>query len=389
MQSNPDQSTFTLSDWLERLKPQAAALAVLPREMAVSNSVLPLYLENETLVVAVADPVNLQKMSGLQFTLGRRIGMIRVPREALQGAMRATYGQTAVPEVNLLVDAVAAPREIRRMPQVRQVVEPGTMNARVIAVTSGKGGVGKTTLTTNLGVALSMMGVRVGMVDCDFGLANLHLAMGIRPEKTLADVVLGRKDPIACMTPGFAGVRVLAGTDGVATDTDWNYQTLRQAGCGFDIFRMHFDVTLIDTAAGVHESVTSSLEAADHVVMVITPDPSSIHDAYVTTKTLLEHKPEATIDVVVNQSVSDADSRLMFAKFQATLLQAMGGNVRLLGTVPWDRSVLDSVRARVPYVLVKEHSDSSRAVVALARALTGLQPGQMPRRNLFQRVFAN
>ncbi|WP_416383685.1 hypothetical protein, partial [Parvimonas sp. D9] len=82
--------------------------------MAVSNGVLPLYLENETLVVAVSDPVNLQKMSGLQFTLGRRIGMIRVPREALQGAMRATYGQTAVPEVNLLVDAVAAPREIRR-----------------------------------------------------------------------------------------------------------------------------------------------------------------------------------------------------------------------------------------------------------------------------------
>ncbi|MFX8891520.1 hypothetical protein ABTN09_21180, partial [Acinetobacter baumannii] len=80
------------------------------------------------------------------------------------------------------------------------------------------------------------------------------------------------------------------------------------------------DVTLIDTAAGVHESVTSSLEAADHVVMVITPDPSSIHDASVTTKTLLEHKPEATIDVVVNQSISDADSRLMFAKFQSTLL---------------------------------------------------------------------
>jgi MinD-like ATPase involved in chromosome partitioning or flagellar assembly len=150
-----------------------------------------------------------------------------------------------------------------------------------------------------------------------------------------------------------------------------------------------FDLTLIDTAAGVHESVTSSLEAADHVVMVITPDPSSIHDAYVTAKTLLQHKPEATIDVVVNQSVSDADSRLMFAKFQSTLLQSMGGNVRLLGMVPWDRGVLDSVRARVPYVLVRENSDAARAVVGLARSLTGPQPGQMPRRNIFQRVFAN
>lgn len=389
MQTNPDQKNVTLGEWLDRLKPQPAALALMPKELAVSNSVLPLYLENDTLVVAVADPVNLQKMSGLQFTLGRRIGMIRVPRQALQGAMRATYGQTAVPEVNQLVDAVAAPREIRRMPQVKQVVEPGTFNPRVIAITSGKGGVGKTTLTTNLGVALSMLGVRVGMVDCDFGLANLHLAMGIRPERTLADVVLGRKDPIASMSPGFAGVRVLAGTDGVASDTDWNYQTLQQAGCGFDIFRLHFDVTLIDTAAGVHESVTSSLEAADHVVMVITPDPSSVHDAYVTTKTLLEHKPEATIDVVVNQSISDGDSRLMFAKFQATLLQSMGGNVRMLGMVPWDKSVLEAVRARVPYVLVKEHSDASHAVVGLARALTGLQPGQLPRRNLFQRVFAN
>ncbi|MES1147452.1 MAG: P-loop NTPase, partial [bacterium] len=316
MQTNTESNQVTLADWMERLRPQHNALAFVPKDLALASGVLPLYFEGETLVVAVADPVNLQKLSGLQFTLGRRIGMIRVPRAALSAATRATYGQVAVPEVNGLVDAVAAPREIRRMPQVRQVFEPGTMNPRVIAVTSGKGGVGKTTLTTNLAVAMSMLGLRVGMVDCDFGLANLHLAMGIRPEFTLADVVLGGRDPIACMAPGFAGVRLLSGTDGVATDTSWNYSTLRTAGCGFDIFRMHFDVTLVDTAAGVHDSVTSALAAVDHVLMVITPDPSSIHDAYVTTKTLLEQKPDASIDIVVNQALSEADSRLMFAKFQ-------------------------------------------------------------------------
>jgi hypothetical protein len=209
----------------------SALLDLVPSKVALGNRVLPVGFSGTALVCMAQDPDDPFLQSRLRFQLQREIRLIPA-REGFAEAMREAYGGDPCPEAEDLVSAVSTHVVV---PQQTTKHNFRAWNAapRVVAVTSGKGGVGKTTLTANIGIALARLGLNVGMLDCDFGLSNLHVVLGIRPAHKLPDVLQGRVSLADAFSQGPDGVRVLAGATGSTELAELSYWQLHKGGLTF------------------------------------------------------------------------------------------------------------------------------------------------------------
>lgn len=258
---------------------------------------------------------------------------------------------------------------------------------QILAVTSGKGGVGKSTLTANLGICLAKTGRRVLLMDCDFGLANLDVVMGVRATKNLQHVVAGEVAMPDALTPAPGNTFLLAGGSGVLDLVNLDYNKLRAMGAGFDELSKRFDYVLLDTAAGVAEGVLSMLAAADEVLLVMTFDPSSVLDAYATIKLLLERKPDAVIRLIINSAPSQEEGRALYARFATVLKLQSEAKVSYLGTVRRDEAVSEATRARSPFVLKEGGSAATDDLHAIASLIAQTPINPAPKANFFTRMF--
>lgn len=243
--------------------------------------------------------------------------------------------------------------------------------ARVVTVTSGKGGVGKTNLSVNLGVALVRRGLRVVVVDADLGLANVDIVLGVDPELTLMDVLYSGRSVEEVLVQAPGGLRVLAGGSGV-----YELAVLPPAELGRLLQQVErldsmFDVILIDTGAGLGDNVLQFALASEEVVVVTTTDPTALADAYAVIKTITLRKATPRWRVVVNMAPDAREGEATFRRLQAATQRFLGLAPELLGIVPRDEAVHRAMQRQVPFVLSSPHVPASRAIDAMARRLVG------------------
>lgn len=245
---------------------------------------------------------------------------------------------------------------------------------RIISVTSGKGGVGKTAVSANLGIELAGRGWRTAVLDCDFGLANLALNMGLEPKRTLKDVVQGKSRVMDALTEGPSGVQILAGCSGVRALADLDYEKLASLAGGFDELERNFDFLLLDNAAGLSPGVLSVSAAADETLLVFTPDPSSMMDAYASAKLLFQMKPGATVSCVVNAVRSEDEAKLLFGKLHTIVRDFLRERVTYAGHIRRDEAMVRSTRRRRPVCVDDPRSPSARDFESLAAHVSGMPP---------------
>src|SRR5579871_150756 len=202
---------------------------------------------------------------------------------------------------------VTAPTAEQEATHTPHTPHPGKA-VRIVAVTSGKGGVGKTNFSTNLSVLLASDDRRVIVVDADLGLANLHVVCGVTPKYHLEHVMRGEHSLREILWPGPNGLQMIAGASGLAELA--NLDDNRRAAFIDDLHELDqlADVIVIDTGAGLSHNVMAFLCAVEEVIIVTTPEPTAITDAYATIKVLSQENPDARLQLVVNMAHSSAEA---------------------------------------------------------------------------------
>lgn len=244
---------------------------------------------------------------------------------------------------------------------------------RTLCVTSGKGGVGKTTLSINLGIALARSGRKVLLLDGDLGLANLNVMLGIIPKHTIHDVIRGHKTLAQIVIPTPYGLDLIAGANGIAELADLGERERVQVMRDLEALN-GYDFLIIDTGAGIGDNVVRFVLAADDVLIVTTPHPTSLTDAYGIIKTILaqESKP---LKLLVNCAPSPADAKRVATRLAGVTDRFMNGTLDFIGHVPVDSLIERSILAQKPHLILNPGSTSARCI---EQAATRLVNGHAP-----------
>lgn len=240
---------------------------------------------------------------------------------------------------------------------------------RVIAVTSGKGGVGKTNISANIGIALAQFGYRVVLFDADLGLANLDVVLGTSAEYSLHHALDGNLCLAEVIANGPGGLRFVSGGSGVSKLINISRKRLQNFLLELAQLEESTDVLVFDTGAGVDQRVLTFLKAANEVIVVVTPDPASITDAYATIKVLLRNQKDANVQVLMNQVESERQGEVIYRKLNDIASQFLEANLSYLGCVRHDLEIVPWIRLRQPFVLADPRLKASRDVVDIAKAI--------------------
>lgn len=240
---------------------------------------------------------------------------------------------------------------------------------RALAVTSGKGGVGKSTVAINLAAALAEQGGRVVLLDADLGLANLEVLLGIEPTRNLEDVLEGRCAIEDVLRPGPGGVLVVPATAGsVRMSTLSNAE---RAGIihAFSSLGGHIDWLIVDTAAGIAPTTLQFCSAAQEILVVVCDEPASMTDASAVIRVLHQGSGRHRFRVLVNMVSPDENPRATFAKFYEVAERSVEVTLEFAGSIPFDRSVLDAARRGLPVVTAHPETKVAEAFTTLARKM--------------------
>jgi len=241
--------------------------------------------------------------------------------------------------------------------------------ARVIAVASGKGGVGKTNLVTNLAIAVAARGYRVCIVDADPGMANINIVLGFSANHGLPEVLNGDVSLDEALFKGPQGVEVLAGASGLVGVASFHEERRDLLLNVFNRLEEKFDVIFIDLAAGADATVTDMMRIAHHRLVVVTPDPTSLTNAYSLLKIVETETPHLPVELVVNQANDDQNGLATYHRLKKVCDLFLKNNMEYLGYICNDPTIVTSVRLRRPVVLLKHDAPASRCFYQLAQAL--------------------
>ena len=247
--------------------------------------------------------------------------------------------------------------------------------ATVLAVTSGKGGVGKTNVTVNVGLSLARLGYRVGILDADFGLGNVDVMLGLTPHCHIGHVLIGEKPLAEIVMTGPLGIQVIPASSGLQSMTTMTASQRMKLRDVLDEFRSQLDFLLIDTAAGISDNVVETLCLAERVALVTSLEPSAVVDAYATAKVLTQTSPATEIGVVVNAVRDGDEAGLAFKQLDVAASRFLGRSLRYYGFVAEDRAVRDSVLVQRAVVDHLPQAVASRCFRILASRLAGLGRG--------------
>jgi len=240
---------------------------------------------------------------------------------------------------------------------------------RVIAVASGKGGVGKTNITANVAVSLARDGRRVCVLDADLGLANLDVLLGVTAPLSLLDVLHGGRRLDEIMVEGPAGLRLIPGASGVEELTALTASERLRLLDEIDALAGTLDVLLVDTPAGISANALHFAAAAADVLVVVTPEPTALADAYALVKILAGRYGRREFLVAVNMAAGAADAEAAFRRLARVADRFLGVRLEYQGHVPHDEALARAVRGRQPVVLAAPAAPASGALAQLAERL--------------------
>ena len=247
--------------------------------------------------------------------------------------------------------------------------EADTRRAAIWSVTSGKGGVGKTTLSLNLGIALSRLGRQVLLIDADLGLANVNILLGASPDLTLEDLLRGRATAFDVTLPGPEGLTVLPAATGLAESDAWRSEDRERLADELGRLERGFDVILIDTGAGISAKVTDFVLSSDKMLVVAVPEPTSIADAYAMVKVCSSQRQDLDLGLVVNRARSPREAYELREKFEQILGRFLGLDLSFGGHVLEDLSVERAARDQQPLLLSQPKAQAALCIEKLARDL--------------------
>lgn len=241
---------------------------------------------------------------------------------------------------------------------------------RVIAVTSGKGGVGKTNIAGNLAIAYQRMGKNVLIFDADLGLANIDIIFGLNPKYTIEEVLRGEKDLSQIIVKGPEGVSIIPASSGVqelAQLTEGHKINLLNE---FDILNSMFDIMLIDTGAGISSNVIYFNLAAQERIIVVTPEPTSITDAYALIKVMFEQHGTKNFYLLLNMVKSEREAKSVYKNLTRVVARFMASiSIDYAGFIPLDNLLYQAVSRREPVICCYPESPSSHSFKELAKYL--------------------
>ncbi len=258
--------------------------------------------------------------------------------------------------------------------------------AIVMAVASGKGGVGKTNISLNLAICLAQAGKRVLIIDADLGLGNLDVVMNLSSRYNLSHVIAGHKTLDQIIQVGPAGVEVICGGSGLeemANLSPFQHQRLISE---FNTLQDRSDVILIDTGAGISRNVMGFCMAADHTLVVTTPDPAAMTDAYALIKILAAKQYSGRISLLVNKAASIVDGKKIYRQIAQVASRFLAVPVYEAGILCRDEALPASVSRREPVVLASPKSLFSRDLKTISNRLTNTAPIQSAGDGFFRKV---
>ncbi|MBP3593993.1 MAG: MinD/ParA family protein [Lachnospiraceae bacterium] len=265
--------------------------------------------------------------------------------------------------------------------------------ARVITVTSGKGGVGKTSISINLAVQLTRLGKRVVVFDADFGLANIEVMLGVRPKYNLADMMFRGKDLADIITQGEEGISFISGGSGIQELASMNREQVMLLTSRLIALDKYADVIIVDTGAGISDSVLEFVLASTEVLLVATPEPTSITDAYALLKALNRKtefvKEHTSIKMISNRVKNDAEGQNVYEKMSVVSEKFLNIPITYLGPVPMDEQISKAVMRQKPVSVINPDAPASKAIKQIAEKLLELETEEISdKRGMFQ-LFSN
>lgn len=238
-----------------------------------------------------------------------------------------------------------------------------------IAFTGGKGGVGKSLVASNTAIALGQVGKRVVLFDADLQLANLDVMLGIKAEFNLQHVVTEQLTLSEVLAEGPGRIRVATGGSAVQGLMNAGPKRMGTFLGQLDGLESTTDFLIFDTGAGLDNRVMTFLRLADEVVLVTTPDPTSVTDAYATAKVLFKRDPNAQVSVLVNFVRTEAEAHTIFRTLNAICKQFLERELSYLGYVRADLSAMESVRSRRPLMVSDANADAAKDILRIAMSL--------------------
>ena len=252
----------------------------------------------------------------------------------------------------------------------------------VIAIASGKGGVGKTTTSVNLSIALARQNRRACLLDADLGLANADVLCGLMPKARLESAIDAQEtqslEDLAIDAPG--GFRLIPGSVGIGRVGELDQHERSTLLSRLEDLQPNNDVILIDTSAGLGESVTTFVHAADLGLIVVTPEPTSVADAYALIKVLIMNadgldaeatkRPRPKLAMIINQVANEKEANQVYARMAGVCDRFLGYQMPMLGYIRSDKRVVKAVKARTPYMIQTPKSAAGKDMTRLAESLT-------------------
>lgn len=263
--------------------------------------------------------------------------------------------------------------------------------ARIITVTSGKGGVGKSNIAVNLAVQFQRMGLKTIIFDADIGLANVEVMFGTIPQYSLNDLIYHDKEIEDIITDGPEGVGFISGGFGIMGLSNLTLDQISYLVKSVEKLSAIADVVIVDTGAGISDSVMEFVASSPEILLVTTPEPSSLTDAYSLLKMLYRNpkydKNESVIHVLTNRAASFGEGKMVFDKLESVVKQFLDGSVHYIGIIPQDAMLEKAVRIQKPVSIVSPNARSSKRFEELAQYLVSGGKQDSSEQNAFRQFL--
>lgn len=245
----------------------------------------------------------------------------------------------------------------------------GNKVVKTIAIASGKGGVGKTNIIANLGITLKKLGKEVLIFDADLGLSNIDVLLSLAPKYSIEHLISGEKSLKEIIIQGPSGIKVLPAGNGIQELTNLNeFQRLRILE-EFEDYNENIDIMLIDTSAGISENVSFFCSAVQDIIILTTPEPTSITDAYALIKVLHSKYKEENFSLVVNLVKNEDEAKLVYKQLSMVTEKFLDLELSYLGFVRYDENVKRSVKEQSAFVELYPNTFASKDIIDLANKI--------------------
>lgn len=255
--------------------------------------------------------------------------------------------------------------------QAEKLRERMTMSSqsktKIVTVTSGKGGVGKSNVSLNFALSLIKQGKKVLILDVDLGLANIDVLMGVSPRRTLMQMIEQQLSIWDVIEKGPEGILFISGGSGFQHLFQLDERKMARFFEEMSAIQGHVDYIILDTGAGLSQESLRFLLAADEVILVTVPEPTALTDAYAVLKMVTSKDPKININLVVNRSTSDKEGEQTAKKLTMVAQQFLNKTVSYLGHIPDDPAVTKSVKKQVPFLIAHPDSKAAKAMINLSR----------------------